>query len=149
MALRFFRRTQMVNLVQITKGHMQFTFEKEKTGCAFLESTGRARTLSGAEIIYENEGVKIKKNAPIYYLDETWAWTGCSAEKEARGLIITHIGSKEGLVRDAADIFTGKKSGDYHENGCEKRENSNKFLEKNAIQEWLSEKKVTWNQDLN
>ncbi|GFQ77993.1 hypothetical protein TNCT_632911, partial [Trichonephila clavata] len=25
------------------------------------------------------------------------------------------IGSNEGFVRDAADIFIGKKSGDYHE----------------------------------
>ncbi|GFY64023.1 DDE_3 domain-containing protein [Trichonephila inaurata madagascariensis] len=28
---------------------------------------------------------------------------------------MTHIGSKEGFVRDAADIFIRKKSGDYHE----------------------------------
>ncbi|GFY47098.1 DDE_3 domain-containing protein [Trichonephila inaurata madagascariensis] len=96
------------------------------------------------KLFTKNEGVKIKKNAPIYYLDETWVneghsenrvWqdstikkavmkkasssnltVGLTAPKgKGRSLIITHIGSKEGLVRDAADIFTGKKSGDYHE----------------------------------
>ncbi|GFY62611.1 uncharacterized protein TNIN_346571 [Trichonephila inaurata madagascariensis] len=40
---------------------------------------------------------------------------GLTAPKgKGRRLIITHIGSK-GLVRNAADIFIGKKSGDYHE----------------------------------
>ncbi|GFY55072.1 DDE_3 domain-containing protein [Trichonephila inaurata madagascariensis] len=33
---------------------------------------------------------------------------------KGRSLIIIHIGSKEGFVRDA-DIFIWKKSGDYHE----------------------------------
>ncbi|GFR10108.1 DDE_3 domain-containing protein [Trichonephila clavata] len=44
---------------------------------------------------------------------------------KGRRLIITPIGSKEGFVQDAADIFLGKKSGDYHEemdcNSFEKR----------------------------
>ncbi|GFU86228.1 DDE_3 domain-containing protein [Trichonephila clavipes] len=84
----------------------------------------------------------IGKNAPIYYLDETWVNEGYSEtrvwydtaikscyeasssnltvgltapEGKGRRLIITHIGSKEGFVRDAADIFIGKNSGDYHE----------------------------------
>ncbi|GFW68452.1 DDE_3 domain-containing protein [Trichonephila clavipes] len=82
------------------------------------------------------------KNAPIYCLDETWVneghsetrvWqdttikssyeasssnltVGLTAPKgKGRRLIIIHIGRKEGFVRYAADIFIGKKSGDYHE----------------------------------
>ncbi|GFY51673.1 DDE_3 domain-containing protein [Trichonephila inaurata madagascariensis] len=82
-----------------------------------------------------------EKNAPIYYLDETWMMkdilcrqcgktttkssyevlssnltVGFTAPKDkGRRLIIIHVRSKEGFVRDAADIFFGKKSGDYHE----------------------------------
>ncbi|GFY60150.1 DDE_3 domain-containing protein [Trichonephila inaurata madagascariensis] len=41
---------------------------------------------------------------------------GLTAPKgKGRRLIMAHIGSKEGFVRDAADIFIRKKSGDYHE----------------------------------
>ncbi|XP_055932005.1 uncharacterized protein LOC129962281 [Argiope bruennichi] len=83
-----------------------------------------------------------KQNTPIYYLDETWVneghsqsrvWqdtkikssyevsssnltVGLSAPKgKGRRLIITHIGSEEGFVRDAAEIFIRKKTGDYHD----------------------------------
>ncbi|GFU97701.1 hypothetical protein TNCV_4455861 [Trichonephila clavipes] len=63
---------------------------------------------------------------------------------KGRRLIITHIGSKEGLVRDAADIFTGKKSGDYipRKKGCgEKKKIPISSWKKSAIQEWLTERK--------
>ncbi|GFQ96960.1 DDE_3 domain-containing protein, partial [Trichonephila clavata] len=143
-----------------------------------------------------------QENAPIYYLDETWVneghsetrvWqdttikssyeassfnltVGLTAPKDkGKRLIITHIGSKEGFVRDAADIFTGKKSGDYHEekdgnhfetimpklkpqsiivmdnapyHSVKKEKIPTSSWKKSAIQEWLSQKKVAWNQDL-
>ncbi|GFQ77269.1 DDE_3 domain-containing protein [Trichonephila clavata] len=145
-----------------------------------------------------------QENAPNYYLDETWVNEGHSETRvwqdinikssyeasssnltvgltvpkgKGRRLIITPIGSKEGFVRDAADIFIGKKSGDYHEemdgNHFEKwfetimpklkpqniivmdndpyhsmKKEKIPSWRKNAIQEWLSQKKVAWNQDL-
>lgn len=83
-----------------------------------------------------------EKGASVYYLDETWVneghtqtrvWhdttiktsyeasssnltVGLTAPKgKGRRLIVTHIGNHEGFVKDAADIFVGKKTGDYHE----------------------------------
>ncbi|GBM63347.1 hypothetical protein AVEN_51369-1 [Araneus ventricosus] len=78
----------------------------------------------------------------IYYLDETWVNAGISTTKvwqdktikscsDARSkglstglkgpsgkggrLIIAHVGSERGFVNDAADIFSSKKTKDYHE----------------------------------
>ncbi|GFW88362.1 DDE_3 domain-containing protein [Trichonephila clavipes] len=89
----------------------------------------------------ENPELK-EKIASIYYLDETWVNEGHSETRvrqdttikssyeasssnltvgltapkgKGRRFIITHIGSKEGFVRDVADIFIGEKSRDYHE----------------------------------
>ncbi|GFR04556.1 DDE_3 domain-containing protein, partial [Trichonephila clavata] len=83
-----------------------------------------------------------QENAPIYYLDETWVKEGHSETRvwqdttikssyeassssltlgltapkgKGRRLVITHIGTKEGFVRDAADIFIGNISRYYHE----------------------------------
>lgn len=144
--------------------------------------------------------------ASVYYLDETWVneghtqnqvWqdtkiktsyeasssnltVGLTAPKgKGRRLIITHIGSAEGFVPDAADVFEGKKSGDYHEemdgNHFEKwfetilpklKPHSTVVMDnapyhsvkrekiptsswkKKAIQDWLTDKKVLWNQDM-
>ncbi|GFY38867.1 DDE_3 domain-containing protein [Trichonephila inaurata madagascariensis] len=177
---------------------MGFTFEKRKRQAVLLERHDiilwRRNYLRKIRELRE-------ENAPIYYLDETWVneghsetqvWqgsyeasssnltVGLTAPKgKGRRLIITHIGSKDGFVRDAADIFIGKKSGDYHEemdgnhfekwfetvmpklkpqsiivmdnapyHSVKKEKTPTSSWKKCAIQEWLTEKKVTWNQDL-
>ncbi|GFX01266.1 uncharacterized protein TNCV_4582311 [Trichonephila clavipes] len=112
-----------------------FTFEKRKReGLCFLKDDiilWRRNYLRKIRELRE-------KNAPIYYLDETWVneghsetrvWqdttikssyeasssnltVGLTAPKgKGRRLIINHIGSKEGFVRDVADTFIGKNLG--------------------------------------
>ncbi|XP_037523570.1 uncharacterized protein LOC119400579 [Rhipicephalus sanguineus] len=86
---------------------------------------------------YRAEGRK------IFYLDETWVtaghtrsivWTDTVVQKrgrlfapskwpddgskpsgKAQRLIVTHIGSEDGLVDGCLDVFRGQKTGDYHE----------------------------------
>lgn len=79
---------------------------------------------------------------PIYYLDETWINAGHTVNKvwkdssvltarqafveglstglkdpsgKGKRLIVTHIGSDEGFVKDGLLLFESKKTGDYHE----------------------------------
>ncbi|GFX96475.1 DDE_3 domain-containing protein [Trichonephila clavipes] len=181
---------------------MGFKFEKRKSQAVLLEK--QDIILWRRNYLRKIRDLR-KENAPVYYFDETWVNEGHSETRvwqdptiksnyasprnltlgltepkgKGRRLMITHIGSKEGFVRDAADIFIGKKSGDYHKemdgNHFEKwfetvilklkplsiivMDNApyhsvkkekipkSSWEKKGAIQEWLSEKKVTWNQD--
>ncbi|GFY72773.1 DDE_3 domain-containing protein [Trichonephila inaurata madagascariensis] len=117
---------------------MGFTFEKKKRQAMLL---GRHDTILWRRTFLRKIWELREKNEPIYYLDETWmneghsetrVWQGTtikssyeassnltvgltSPKGKRRRLVMTHIGSEEGFVRDAADIFIGKKSGDYHE----------------------------------
>ncbi|GFR22411.1 DDE_3 domain-containing protein [Trichonephila clavata] len=182
---------------------MGFKFEKRKRQAVLLER--QDIILWRRNYLRKIRNLR-QENALTYYLDETWVneghsetrvWqdtiikssyeasssnltVGLTAPKgKGRRLIITHIGSKEGFVRDAADIFIGKKSGDYHEemdgnpfetwfetimpklklqiiivmdnapyHSVKKEKIPTSSWKKSAIQEWLSQKKVVWNQDL-
>ncbi|GFQ67084.1 DDE_3 domain-containing protein [Trichonephila clavata] len=182
---------------------MGFKFEKRKRQVVLLER--QDIILWRRNYLRKTRNLR-QENAPIYYLDESWVneghsetrvWqdttikssyeasssnltVGLTAPKgKGRRLIITHIGSKEGFVPDAADIFIGKKSGDYHEemdgnhfetwfetimpklkpqsiivmdnapyHSVKKEKIPTSSWKKSAIQEWLSQKKVAWNQDL-
>ncbi|GFW44305.1 DDE_3 domain-containing protein [Trichonephila clavipes] len=182
---------------------MGFTFEKRKRQAVLLE---RHDIILWRRNYLRKITELREKNAPIYYSDETWVNEGYSETRvcqdttikssyeasssnltvgltapksKGRRLIITHIGSKEGFVRDAADIFIGKNSGDYHEemdgnhfekwfetvmpklkpqsiivmdnapyHSVKKEKIPTSSWKKSAIQEWFTDKKVTWNSDL-
>ncbi|GBM76097.1 hypothetical protein AVEN_122563-1 [Araneus ventricosus] len=120
-----------------------FKIEKEaKSG--ILQTPGKKRPNAVGKRTRLNTDIKLYKEQQkiIYYLDETWVNAGISTTKvwqdktikscsDARRkglstglkgpsgkggrLIITHVGSERGFVNDAADIFSSKKTKDYHE----------------------------------
>ncbi|GBO17964.1 hypothetical protein AVEN_81248-1 [Araneus ventricosus] len=116
-----------------------FSFKKRRRQSALIERDDiiawRRKYLRDIKLYKEQQKI-------IYYLDETWVNAGISTTKvwqdktikscsDARRkglstglkgpsgkggrLIITHVGSERGFVNDAADIFSSKKTKDYHE----------------------------------
>ena len=198
----FSKNISRTTLYRILKD-LGFSFEKRKKQAVLIER--QDIILWRRNFLRKIRDYK-KDNKSIYYLDETWVneghfpsqiWKDTTVKSsykaasesltvgltepkgKGRRLIITHIGSEEGFVPGAEDIFIGKKSGDYHEemdgNHFEKwfesvlpklKTNSiivmdnapyhsvkmekipNKSWNKIKIQEWLSEKNVSWSTDM-
>lgn len=134
----FSKNISRTTLYRILKD-LGFSYEKRKRQAILLE---RQDIILWRRNYLRKYTEYKEKNTPIYYLDETWVNEGHSQSRvwqdtniknsyeafssnltvgltaptgKGKRLIITHIGSEDGFVPDAADIFIGRKSGDYHE----------------------------------